>query len=458
MRLSISALVLAGVVLAGQSDWPLGVQAYTFRKFTVAETLAKSAALGLRVVELYPGQKLGGGLDGTSNHTMDETARAGLKAMLRTHGIRIAAYGCCTPGKPEDWRRLFEFAREMGIPTIVSEPAPEQLDLVEQLADEFRIGVALHNHAYPSRYWEPAAVLAATKDRSARLGACADVGHWLRSGLDPVTCLRQLEGRLVSLHIKDMSAKGKEGHCVPFGTGVLDLPGVLAELKRQRFGGLFSIEYEHAPENPYPAVRQSVAWFRQASVLSEHELLAGRAPRGGAFTDNVADVWAAPEPGHQALWPEIASADTEGYRDATDGAPVELRASGDGFPKEHYANAFDNDAKTKWCIKTPTAWIECHLPDGARPSICAYTITTANDAPDRDPREWRLLGSNDGGKTWEPLDSREEQKWFARFQKRLFELPETVSFRAYRLETRNSGNPDTSQIAEIEFLARKDSE
>jgi sugar phosphate isomerase/epimerase len=445
--------MLAAGLLVASPDWQLGVQAYTFRKSTLADTLAKSEALGLRVIELYPGQKLGGGLNGNTNYTMDAATRAGLKALLRRHRTRIAAYGCCTPGKPEDWRQLFEFAKEMKIPTIVSEPAPNQLDLVEQLADEFAINVAFHNHAQPSRYWEPAAVLEATKDRSPRLGACADVGHWLRSGLDPVTCLRQLKGRLISLHLKDMSAKGKAGHCVPFGTGELGVAAVLAELKQQQFEGLFSIEYEHDVDHPFPAVRQCVAWFRQASRMNAEDLLSGQAPKG-AFAADVSQAWALREPGYTGLWPEVGSADTSGYKDLTDGAKGTVKASGDGFPKELYTNAFDNDPKTKWCIKTPTTWIEYQFPNGEKATITAYTVTTANDAPDRDPKVWKLLGSNDGGKTWASLDEQKDQKWFGRFQKRIFKLKEPASYASYRLEMRNSGNPDTSQLAEIELLAK----
>lgn len=454
MRLSLFALFLAASLSAAPSGWQLGVQAYTFRKFTVAETIEKSAALDLRVIELYPGQKLGGGLAGTSNYTMDAAARAGLRALLRQHRMTIAAYGVCTPGKPEEWRQLFEFAREMRIPVIVSEPQPEQLDLVEQLADEFRIRVALHNHANPSRYWEPAAVLEAVQNRSPRLGACVDVGHWLRSGLDPVAALRQLEGRIVSLHLKDMSAKGKDGHCVPFGTGELDVAGVLAELKRQRFAGLFSIEHEHDVDQPFPAVRQSVHWFRQAAAMSESNLRAGLAPRG-AFSADVNQVWAVREPGYTAIWPDLGNDDTSGYTNLAAKDKGTVKASGDGFPKEHFTNAFDGNSATKWCIKTPEVWIEYHFPDSARPAVAAYSITTANDAPDRDPGQWQLLGSNDGGRTWEPVDSRQNPKWQSRFHKRLFKLDQPAQYNAYRLEIKNSGNPDTTQLAEIELLAEK---
>lgn len=445
MRVFTIATMLATAVLAGQPDWQLGVQAYTFRKSTVAETIAKSNALGLRVIELYPGQKLGGGLAGTSNYTMDAAAKAGLQALLKANRMRIAAYGVCTPGKPEDWRQLFEFAREMGIPTLISEPGPDQLDLVEQLADEFGINVAFHNHAKPSRYWEPATILAAVKDRSPRLGACVDVGHWFRSGIDPVAGLRELEGRIVCIHLKDMSAQAMDAHCVPFGTGTLDVAGVLAELKRQQFAGLFSIEYEHDVDHPYPAVRQCVHWFRTA--------VAGGTD--GAFAADVAQVWAEREPGYAGTWPSVGNDDTSGYTDLTDDGKGTVKASGDGFPKEQYTNAFDNKNDTKWCIKTPTTWIEYQFADGAKPAVAAYTITTANDAPDRDPKEWQLLGSNNGGESWEKVDARKDQKWYSRFQKRLFKLDQSASYNAYRLEMKNSGNPDTSQLAEIELLAEK---
>lgn len=454
MRLSALAILFAASLFAAPSGWQLGVQAYTFRRFTVVETIEKSAALGLRVIELYPGQKLGGNLPGTSAYTMDAATRASLRALLRRHRMTIAAYGVCTPGNPEDWRQLFEFAREMRIPTIVSDPRPEQLDFIEQLADEFRINVAIHNHAKPSRYWEPAAVLAAVEGRSARLGACADVGHWLRSDVDPVAALQQLEGRIVSLHLKDMSAKGMAGHCVPFGTGELDVAGVLAELKRQRFAGLFSIEYEHNADHPFPAVRQSVHWFRQAAAMSESDLRAGRAPRG-AFVADVSQLWAVREPGYTGTWPDLGNDETSGYTNLVGEGRGTAKASGEGFPREHFTNAFDGKSSTKWCIKSPAVWIEYHFADNARPALAAYAITTANDVPDRDPGEWHLFGSNDGGQTWEPVDSRKGQQWQARFQKRLFRLEQPAHYNAYRFEIRNSGNPDTTQLSQIELLAEK---
>ena len=58
--------------------------------------------------------------------------------------------------------------------------------------------------------WDPNYVLSVVKDRDARIGSCADTGHWVRSGLKPVDCLRILKGRIISSHLKDLNEMGPE--------------------------------------------------------------------------------------------------------------------------------------------------------------------------------------------------------------------------------------------------------
>ena len=100
------------------------------------------------------------------------------------------------------------------------------------------------------------------KDRDARIGSCADTGHWVRSNLKPAECLRILKGRIVSSHLKDLNQMGREGHDLPFGTGVSDIPAILDELKNQGFTGNISIEYEHNWENSVPDVAQCIGFVR----------------------------------------------------------------------------------------------------------------------------------------------------------------------------------------------------
>ncbi len=86
-------------------------------------------------------------------------------------------------------------------------------------------------------------------------------------------------------------------------------------------------------------------------------------------------------------------------------------------------------------------------------AINGYALTSANDEPARDPRAWRLLGSNNGGKSWETLDTRRDEVFTSRFQRRVFELAHTAAFELYRLEIDEVGASNgLAQLAEIEPL------
>jgi len=270
LRIPVLFFLLLVVACAGENPgkkaarelgWEIGFQAYTFNKYTFAEALLKADSIGLKSVEAYPGQEIGGGIEGTTDYTMNQETRNKMKELLTANGMKVNAYGVAVPQDSAGWKQLFDFAKDMGIGVITSEPSFEQLDLVEQLADEYGIKVAFHNHPAPSLYWNPDTVLLALGNRSKNLGVCADIGHWIRSGLDPIECLRKLEGRIIILHFKDLNEKDPEAYDVPWGTGVADLPEVLTELKRQGFKGLFDIEYEHNWYNNVPEIKESVENF-----------------------------------------------------------------------------------------------------------------------------------------------------------------------------------------------------
>jgi sugar phosphate isomerase/epimerase len=101
-----------------------------------------------------------------------------------------------------------------------------------------------------------------TKDRDQRIGACADTGHWVRSGIKPVEALRLLKGRVLSSHLKDLHEASGKGHDVPWGTGVADIKAVLDEFRAQGFEGPISAEYEHNWENNVGEVKQSIDFVR----------------------------------------------------------------------------------------------------------------------------------------------------------------------------------------------------
>ena len=254
-----------GAPNAEKLGWRLGCQAYTFNRFTFFEAIDKVHSLGLHWIEAYPGQKLSPEKpDVTFNHDVPREIRDEVKAKLKESGVTLVNYGVVgLPNDEAECRKVFDFAKEMGIETICSEPPEEAFDLVEKLCEEYKINVALHNHPKPSRYWNPDNVLKVVKGRSKRIGACADTGHWMRSGIDPLEAIKKLEGRIISFHFKDLNEFGvREAHDVPWGTGAGNVKAWLAEVRRQGIKNpVFSVEYEYHWENSLPEIAESVANF-----------------------------------------------------------------------------------------------------------------------------------------------------------------------------------------------------
>ena len=87
-----------------------------------------------------------------------------------------------------------------------------------------------------------------------------------QSGLKPAECVRKLEGRIISFHVKDMNEAALKADEVPWGTGVSDIKGILTEVYRQRLKAVFTIEYEHVWEQSLPDIARSVRFFDQVAA------------------------------------------------------------------------------------------------------------------------------------------------------------------------------------------------
>lgn len=246
----------------------LGCQAWTFKEYSVMEAIDKTAAAGGKVIEFFPGQNFSPDQpDVKFDHNATDEMIAKVKAHLAERGIRAVNYGVVAIPKDEAGaRKIFDFAKKLDLYGITTESV-ESIDTIEKLVKEYDIRVGFHDHprqpknpAY--RMWDPNYVLSVVKDRDHRIGACADVGHWVRSGLNPVDCLKILHGRVVSVHLKDLNEKSPDAHDVPDGTGVSDIPAILKELKHQHFVGNISIEYEYNWKDSVTDVAQSVGFVR----------------------------------------------------------------------------------------------------------------------------------------------------------------------------------------------------
>jgi len=247
--------------------WRLGSQAYTFRKLSLFETIDLLSAMGIRYIEMYPGQRYSPEkADVKADHNMPDELVEQLIAKLKEKNVTPVLYGVVPlPNDEAKSRKVFEFAKKMKLEGIVSEPPLDAIALIDKLAGEYGIKVAIHDHPKPSLYWDCKTVLEATKDAQ-HVGACADIGHWRRSGLEPAECVKMLKGKIISSHLKDIDEKKED---VPWGTGTVGVRAVLEELHRQQAKNIiFSIEYEKGEGDELIAnVAKSVEFFNQ--VVSE---------------------------------------------------------------------------------------------------------------------------------------------------------------------------------------------
>ena len=252
---------------AEKNDWKLCMQSYTFHLFTVTEALEKTHELGIKYIEIFPGQKLGGDFgDDKFDYNLSAEKREKIKELAAAKGIKIVSTGVLVP-KTNEWEKIFSFAKDMGMEYISAEPAHEDWNLVEDLAEKYDIKVAVHNHPNEKSYWKPEILLNDIKDRSKLLGSCFDVGHYKRMGLEPIACLKELEGRIIALHFKDIAPKDPDGKLedVVWGQGILNIKGIMEELKRQNFKGYFTVEYEANWENNIPEIKKSIEYFNQVT-------------------------------------------------------------------------------------------------------------------------------------------------------------------------------------------------
>ena len=219
----------------------LSLQCYTYRALTFFETVDKAAGMGLKYLEIYPGQKLKPGSSQTMNRKMsDEVCDEVKKRLADAGGLKLVAYGVDpVPTDEAGARKDFEWAKKMGIQVLVTETTPTEVH--DKLCEEFQIRMALHNH--PAT-WPPDDVLKACKDRYKLIGSCSDTGHWMRRGLVPVDQFKKLEGRVMHSHFKDLNKFEDSAHDLPWGTGQGNAKRMLEELNRQHYKGFVSIEYE----------------------------------------------------------------------------------------------------------------------------------------------------------------------------------------------------------------------
>lgn len=247
------------------AGFAITVQCWSFKEFTLFEAIEMAAAAGAGGVELYPGQKIGGDHRGAKfGSGLPNDVLQSVIDQLKQHHVSAVNFGVVPIPKNEaEARAIFELAKKLGLYGVTTESI-DAIDTLEKLAIEYNLKVSFHNHPkFPFyKMWNPDFIFEAVKDSHENLGFCADIGHWASSGLDPLAVIRKVAPRVRSFHMKDRELIGKWTHDRPFGTGVIDLVAILDEVRKHRFAGNVSIEYEHNWKTNLAEVAQCAGYLR----------------------------------------------------------------------------------------------------------------------------------------------------------------------------------------------------
>jgi sugar phosphate isomerase/epimerase len=257
-----------------EAGFSICIQCWSFRHFTLFEALEMAAAAGAGAVELYPGQRLGGGHgDATLEATMPVDQLAAVIDQLKKHHLAAVNFGVVEiPNHEAEARKVFEFAKALGLYGLTTESLGA-IDLLEKLSVDYALNVCFHNHPRPTALWHPERLWQALEGRHPNLGMCADLGHWASSGLNPLEMTRRYAPRIHAFHLKDRASLTEPSRDQPFGTGLIDLAEILRLAVRHGFRGNATIEYEFNWQSNLAEIAQCVGFLRACAAQQQKALL-----------------------------------------------------------------------------------------------------------------------------------------------------------------------------------------
>jgi len=261
--------ILRAAALADAKDawggFPVGVQSYSLRNFKLPEALRHLQGMGVHYVE-FAGTHL------TLTASDEEIAEA--MKLLKEADLKVSAHGVNAFTKDhEKNKKIFDFAKRLGIRTITANPQPDAdtFASLDKLVAEYDMKIAIHNHGPGALYDKLDGVVKIIKDHDKRIGACVDCGHFLRSGEDPVKCVLELKDRVYGVHLKDeKETNTKASANAILGKGHLDVVGVFKALRQVKFpaDGALSLEYEANPMNPIDEMKACLEVVKESIAKS----------------------------------------------------------------------------------------------------------------------------------------------------------------------------------------------
>jgi inosose dehydratase len=232
----------------------LGMAGYSFREFTVEQAIEMMKRIGVSNISVK---------DFHMPLTSTQEQINAVMEKFRNGGIRVYAVGVIYMTSQESVDRAFEYARMAGVGMIVGAPDYELLPYVEKKVKASSIRLAIHNHGPDNPLYPNATdVWNHIKDLDPGIGLCIDIGHTTRDGHDPASDIEQYADRLFDLHIKDVDKASKEGKTVEMGRGIIDICKVVSVLRKMKYAGKCSLEFEKDMKDPLPGIAESIGYWK----------------------------------------------------------------------------------------------------------------------------------------------------------------------------------------------------
>ena len=269
-KIVFAAVAGASLLACAQVPYRLGIAGYTYHKQTLDQTLAAMKRMDVHYLCVK---------DFHLSYDATDAQIAAFKAKCAAAGVTPYALGPLYVKDVAKLRPYFEFAKRMGVKTVVGvpyEPTDEKdtwnkrrgsrrlLEEVDRLVKEFDIRYAIHNHgpASPQMYPDVAYGWELVKDLDPRVGFCLDVGWEFGCGKDPVETIRRHADRIYDIHFKNFHVDKPNGAAVPLPRGKIDYVKVMKALAEVGYEGVCSLEYETDYTDNLAPVSECVGYFR----------------------------------------------------------------------------------------------------------------------------------------------------------------------------------------------------
>jgi len=235
----------------------MGLQSYSLRglkangKPDLDKALQATKDLGLTYWESY-----------VAHFPIDAKRALEFKEKAASFGVSVIGYGVLGFKNDHDAnRKIFEFAKAMGLGYLSADPSPDSFDSLDKLVEEYGVAIGIHNHGPGHRYDTIDKIAAAIKNHHKLVGCCVDTGHFLRSKEDPVRAVEVFGERTYGVHLKDV--KDAKTFTV-LGKGDLRTVDLLKALAKIKYSYCLAVEYEENESNPVGEIAECLAAARAA--------------------------------------------------------------------------------------------------------------------------------------------------------------------------------------------------